>query len=43
MINRDKIEFWGVNNRLQPLQAIVALNGLKKLIILLKNVITMRN
>ena len=43
MINRDKIEFWGVNNCLQPLQAIVALNGLKKLIILLKNVITMRN
>lgn len=31
MINRDKIEFWGVNNRMQPLQAIVAIHGLKKL------------
>ena len=31
MINRDKIDFWGVNMRLQPLQAIVALEGLKKL------------
>jgi|TARA_B110001452_G_scaffold255998_1_gene248944 dTDP-3-amino-2,3,6-trideoxy-4-keto-D-glucose/dTDP-3-amino-3,4,6-trideoxy-alpha-D-glucose/dTDP-2,6-dideoxy-D-kanosamine transaminase len=31
MINRDQIEFWGVNNRLQPLQAIVALEGLKKI------------
>jgi len=31
MINRDKISFWGVNNRIQPLQAIVALDGLRKL------------
>jgi len=39
MINRDKIEFWGVNNRLQPLQAIVALDGLKKI----NNIIAKRN
>ena len=31
MVNRDHIDFWGVNMRLQPLQAIVALDGLKKL------------
>ena len=31
MINRDEIEFWGVNYRMQPLQAIVAIEGLKKL------------
>ena len=31
MIDRDNIDFWGVNNRMQPLQAIVALHGLKKL------------
>jgi len=31
MINRDNIDFWGVNNRMQPLQAIVAMHGLKKL------------
>jgi len=31
MINRDEIKFWGVNNRLQPLQAVVALEGLKKI------------
>ena len=31
MINRDEITFWGVNVRLQPLQAVVALEGLKKL------------
>ncbi len=31
MIDRDHIDFWGVNMRLQPLQAIVALDGLKKL------------
>ena len=30
MQNRDKIDLWGENIRLQPLQAIVALNGLKK-------------
>jgi aminotransferase EvaB len=38
MINRDNIDFWGVNNRMQPLQAIVAMHGLKKL----KKVITLR-
>ena len=31
MINRDQIDFWGVNMRIQPLQAIVALNQLNKL------------
>jgi len=31
MIDRNNIEFWGVNYRLQPLQAIVASNQLKKL------------
>ena len=31
MVNRDMIDFWGVNMRLQPLQAIVALEELKKL------------
>jgi len=31
MINRDEIIMWGVNCRMQPLQAIVALEGLKKL------------
>ncbi len=31
MIDRDHIDFWGVNMRLQPFQAIVALDGLKKL------------
>ena len=31
MINRDEIEFWGVNNRLQPLQAIVANKELSKI------------
>lgn len=31
MINRDQNEIWGVNMRMQPLQAIVALEGLKKL------------
>ena len=31
MINRDKIDFWGVNARLQPLQAVVAIEGLKKI------------
>ena len=31
MINRDEIEFWGVNMRIQPLQAVVAQIGLKKL------------
>ena len=36
MINRDKIDIWGVNMRLQPLQAIVALEGLKKLKIIQK-------
>ena len=31
MINRDYIDFWGVNYRIQPLQAIVAMECLKKL------------
>ena len=29
MVDRDNIDFWGVNMRLQPLQAIVAIEGLK--------------
>ena len=28
MINRDEVNFWGVNARIQPLQAIVAIEGL---------------
>ncbi len=39
MINRDTIEIWGENKRMQPLQCIVALWGLKKI----KNVIKKRN
>ena len=39
MINRDKIDFWGVNNRLQPFQAIVASEELKKI----KRIIKKRN
>ena len=39
MINRDTIEMWGENKRMQPLQCIVALWGLKKL----KEVIKIRN
>ena len=31
MVDRDHIDFWGVNMRLQPLQAIVAIEGLKNL------------
>lgn len=31
MINRDNIKFWGINSRMQPLQAIVANEGLKKI------------
>ena len=31
MINRNENVMWGVNYRMQPLQAIVALNGLKKI------------
>jgi len=31
MVDRDHIEFWGVNMRLQPLQAIVASHGLEDL------------
>jgi dTDP-4-amino-4,6-dideoxygalactose transaminase len=31
MIDRDHIEFWGVNMRLQPLQAIVAMSRMKDL------------
>ena len=39
MVDRDNIEFWGINSRLQPLQAIVASHGLKDL----KNIIKKRN
>jgi len=39
MIDRDHIEFWGENYRLQPLQAVVAQVGLKKL----NNIIIKRN
>ena len=39
MINRDEIEFWGVNMRLQPLQAIVASHRLDAL----SSTITKRN
>lgn len=39
MINRDNIDIWGVNIRIQPLQAIVAYENLKKL----KKVIKIRN
>ena len=31
MIDRDHIDFWGMNIRMQPLQAIVAIEGLKKI------------
>jgi dTDP-4-amino-4,6-dideoxygalactose transaminase len=31
MVDRDHIAFWGVNMRMQPLQAIVGLHGLNKL------------
>ena len=30
MINRDKISMWGINNRLQPFQAVIADRVLKK-------------
>ena len=39
MINRNTIEIWGVNKRMQPLQCVVALWGLKKI----KEVIKIRN
>ncbi len=39
MIDRDHIEFWGVNMRMQPLQCIVGLHGLKRL----DNTIKVRN
>ena len=29
MIDRNRIDFWGVNTRLQPFQSVVALKGLK--------------
>lgn len=29
--NRDEIAFWGVNQRLQPVQAVIALHGLDRL------------
>ena len=31
MVDRDHIDFWGVNMRLQPLQAVVGIEGLKKI------------
>ena len=37
--NRDEIDFWGVNARIQPLQAIVASIELKKI----KKILRMRN
>ena len=39
MIDRDHIEFWGVNMRMQPLQAIVVSHGLMRL----SNTIALRN
>lgn len=39
MVDRDHIEFWGVNMRMQPLQAIVLSHGLDRL----KNTIETRN
>ena len=39
MVDRDHIDFWGVNMRLQPLQAVVALEGLKTV----RSVIKKRN
>ncbi len=39
MVDRDNIDIWGVNYRLQPLQAIVAINRLK----VLNSVIKIRN
>ena len=36
MKNRDQILFWGINARMQPLQAVVALEGLKKLNLVIK-------
>ena len=37
MVNRNENVIWGVNYRMQPLQAIVALNGLKKIDKVIKN------
>jgi dTDP-4-amino-4,6-dideoxygalactose transaminase len=39
MMDRDHIEFWGVNMRMQPLQAIVGSHGLNRL----SNTIALRN
>ena len=39
MVDRDNISMWGVNMRLQPLQAVVFLNAIKKL----KKIIIKRN
>ena len=39
MSDRDNIDFWGVNMRMQPLQAIVASEGLKNI----NNIIRKRN
>jgi len=35
MVNRDRIDLWGVNMRMQPLQCIVILEGLKKIEIII--------
>jgi aminotransferase EvaB len=39
MVDRDHIEFWGVNMRMQPLQAIVGCHGIDRL----ANTIALRN
>lgn len=39
MVDRDHIEFWGVNMRMQPLQCVVGLHGLDRL----SNTIQLRN
>ena len=39
MKDRDNIDYWGVNMRMQPLQCIVVLEGLKKI----NNIISSRN
>lgn len=39
MIDRDHIEFWGINMRMQPLQCVVGMHGLDRL----ANTIALRN
>ena len=39
MVDRDHIEFWGVNMRMQPLQCVVGMHGLDRL----ANTIMLRN